>query len=268
MDILKSPLAAFHFFPHLPTELRLKIYEHMLALSHASHSSTRILKISYSPSQGCYISNTPPPITLSISPESRLFTLSTHSYLSLGPLPKVLKPVRPTISTSSSSSSSSSNKAHSKELYGLPIPIAYNTDILYLSSLSPLLSTHLHSILYHFSTSPSRHLIQHLAIDFRVWAELCENGFLGIVSRMKALREVDLVVEFGRAFEGEVGFLECPAWRRDLKWVAEGAERGVREERRRVVGTRKDGIAAGAGAGGLGDVRVKCVILTRGGEQS
>ncbi|PVH87984.1 hypothetical protein DL98DRAFT_224400 [Cadophora sp. DSE1049] len=267
MDTSKSPLATFHFFPHLPTELRLKIYKHILALSHASHTSSRILKISFSPSLGCYKSNTPPPITLSISSESRLFTLSTHSYLSLGPLPKVLKPVRPIIS---SSSSSSSNSSHSKELYGLPIPIAYSTDILYLSSLSPLLSTHLHSILYHFSTSPSRHLIQHLAIDFRVWAELCENGFLGIVSRMKALREVDLVVEFGRAFEGEVGFLECPAWRRDLKWVAEGAERGVREERRRVVGTRRDGVGngTGAGGGGLGDVSVRCVILTRGGEQT
>ncbi|KAK0113739.1 hypothetical protein ONS95_013987 [Cadophora gregata] len=256
----KPPLAAFHFFPHLPTELRLKIYEHILSLSHASHSSTRILKISFSPSLGCYVSNTPPPITLAISPESRLFTLSTHSYLSLGPLPKFLKPLLPTVSSSSSIS------PYPKDLYGLPIPIAYTTDILYLSSLSPLLSTHLHSILYHFSTSPSRHLIQHLAIDFRVWAELCENGFLGIVSRMKALREVDLVVEFGRAFDGEVGFLECPAWRRDLKWVAEGAERGVQEERRRVVRTRRDGI--GAGSGGLGDVRVRCVILTRGGEQS
>ncbi|KAG4435909.1 hypothetical protein IFR05_008603 [Cadophora sp. M221] len=262
----KPPLRSFRFFPNLPTELRLKIYKHILALSHSSHSSSRILKISYSPSLGRYISNTAPPITLSISPESRIFTLSTHSYLSLGPVPKALKPIQSAISSSSTSSPASNaheiaNSSQSKysTLHGLPIPIAYQTDILYLSSLSPLLSTHLHSILYHFSTSPSRHLIQHLAIDFRVWAELCENGFLGIVSRMKALREVDLVVEFGRAFEGEVGFLECPAWRRDLKWVAEGAERGVGEERTRVVGRK---------SGELGVVRVRCVILTRGGEQS
>ncbi|KAH9215012.1 hypothetical protein DL95DRAFT_389047, partial [Leptodontidium sp. 2 PMI_412] len=223
----KPPIKSFHFFPNLPTELRLKIYKHILALSHSSHSSSRILKISYSPSLGRYISNTAPPITLSISPEARLFTLKTHSYLSLGPVPKALKSIQSSIPSSSSVSSSStapgqdiSSRLKDNNLHGLPIPIAYQTDILYLSSLSPLLSTHLHSILYHFSTSPSRHLIQHFAIDFRVWAELCENGFLGIVSRMKALREVDLVVEFGRAFEGEVGFLECPAWRRDLKWVA------------------------------------------------
>lgn len=76
------------------------------------------------------------------------------------------------------------------------------------------------------------------------------------------------MVEFGRAFAGEVGFLECPSWRRDLKWVAEGAERGVREERRRVVGTRRDGVGNGGGGGVLGDVTVRCVILTRGGEQS
>lgn len=38
---------------------------------------------------------------------------------------------------------------------------------------------------------------------------------------MRALREVVLVVEFGRCFEGEVGFLEVPGWRRDLCWVAE-----------------------------------------------
>lgn len=81
---------------------------------------------------------------------------------------------------------------------------------------------------------------------------------------MRALSEVYLVVEFGRAFEGEVGFLECPPWRRDLKWVAEGAERAVGEERRRVMGRR----VRGDEDVGLGEVRVKCVILTRGGEQS
>ncbi|KAH7369814.1 hypothetical protein BKA65DRAFT_386033 [Rhexocercosporidium sp. MPI-PUGE-AT-0058] len=232
MDTPSRPnLKSFHFFPQLPTELRLKIYKHMLSLSYNSYSSSRILKISYSPSLGRYISNTPPPVTLSINSESRVLTLSTHSYLSLGPIPKALKPSG---STSSSSSISKSNSNH---------------------------------ILYHFSTSPSRHLIQHLAIDFRVWAELCENGFLGIVSRMRALRELDLVVEFGRAFEGEVGFLECPSWRRDLRWVAEGAERGVGEERKRVLGLGGSGSGIGRG-GELGEVRVRCVILTRGGEQS
>ncbi len=78
---------------------------------------------------------------------------------------------------------------------------------------------------------------------------------------MRLLKEFDLVVEFGRSFEGEVGFLEVPSWRRDLKWVAEGAERDVRRERRRlrrVRGEREE----------WGEVKVRCVILTRGGEQS
>lgn len=73
---------------------------------------------------------------------------------------------------------------------------------------------------------------------------------------MKALREIFLVVEFGRAFEGQVGFLEVPSWRRDLKWVAEGAERDIREKGR--TGSMV----------GRADVKVRCVILTRGGEQS
>ncbi|XMA14119.1 hypothetical protein WAI453_006910 [Rhynchosporium graminicola] len=250
----------FHCFPQMPTELRLKIYKRILLLSRGVNSSTRILKISYSPSLERYISNTPPPITLSINTESRLFTLSTHSYLLIGPQPKLSISVRSY--TSSSHSSPPSHHSQPKDSSQSTIPIAYNSDILYISSLSPLLTTHLHNILYHVSTSPSRHLIQRLAIDFRVWSELCENGFLGIVSRMRNLKEISLVVEFGRCFVGEVGFLDVPAWRRDLRWVAEGAERGVGEERRRVAtGRMMEGK-------GLGEVKVRCVILTRGGEQS
>ncbi|KAK6582685.1 hypothetical protein PZA11_005093 [Diplocarpon coronariae] len=233
----KPPVSAFPQFILLPAELRLNIYCRMEAISHNSHNATRILQISYSPSLGGYISNTPPPVTLSICSESRRFALKQSSRL-----PQTLE-----------TAANSPRK--------ISIPIRYEADILYLSALSPLLSTQTHDILYHISTS-SRHLIQHLAIDLRAWAELCEHGFLAVVSRMKALREVNLVVEFGRAFEGDLGFLEVPSWRRDLKWIAEGAEKGIREQKRRPVGVRN------SGEGGLRDVKVRCVILTRGGEQS
>jgi hypothetical protein len=53
----------------------------------------------------------------------------------------------------------------------------------------------MHDLLYNMSTSPSRHFIQKLAIDRRVWNELCENGLLGIIARWRRLREVDMVVE-------------------------------------------------------------------------
>ncbi|KAL2072178.1 hypothetical protein VTL71DRAFT_11521 [Oculimacula yallundae] len=260
-DLSSLPHQTFHYFPQLPTELRLKIYKHILSLSNTNNSSTRILKISYSPSLGTYISNTPPPITLSISSESRSFTLETHSYLSLGPLRKSSKPGPRTIQASSPDFTTSSrlpNSSQSKNSSPL-IPITYHHTTLYLSSLSPLLTTHLHTILYDLSLSPSLSLVQSLAIDFRVWAQLCENGFLGIVSRMKVLREVLLVVEFGRGFKGEVGWLEVPDWRRDLKWVAGEAERCLGEERRR------GGLRKGREDG---HVSVRCVILTRGGEQS
>lgn len=80
-----------------------------------------------------------------------------------------------------------------------------------------------------------------------------------------------MVVEFGRCFRGEVGFLEAPEWRGDLRWVAERAGREVGEERgrgRAVVERR------GLGGGDKEEdvfregIRVRCVILTRGGEQA
>jgi hypothetical protein len=188
-----TPLTTFTLFPNLPTELRLKIYTHILALS----PSTPILKISYSPSPSRYISNTAPPITLSLCSDSRTQTLLSWSHLALGaPLPS------PRTCLSSPS-----------HIPCYPIPICYSTQTLYLSGLSPILATHLHEIFFHLSTSAARHKIEKLAIDLRVWNELCENGFLTVVGRMKKLREVDLVVEFGRKFEGELGFIEAPEWR-------------------------------------------------------
>jgi hypothetical protein len=79
-----------------------------------------------------------------------------------------------------------------------------------------------------------------------------------VLAGMKGLREVLMVVEFGRGFEGEFGFLEMPEWRNDLRWSAERAREALREEWvRRGVGGEE---------GRMVDVR--CVILTRGGEQA
>jgi hypothetical protein len=75
---------------------------------------------------------------------------------------------------------------------------------------------------------------------------------------MPQLREVKRVIEYGREFEGELGFLDIPEWRQDLREAAEGAEVEVREERRKM----------GVAEGEVRDVKVKCVILTKGGEMT
>jgi hypothetical protein len=85
---------------------------------------------------------------------------------------------------------------------------------------------------------------------------LAEHGFLGILAGLKALRRVYLVVEFGRNFEGELGFLEAPEWRSDLRWLATSAGGGINSGRERKWGK------------GEGEVGVECVILTRGGEHA
>jgi 2EXR family len=256
MNSITSP-PHFLLFPLLPSELRLNIYKQTLALN----STPRILKISYSPSLNRYISNTPPPILLSISSESRAYILQNYTNLSLGPS----CPWQPRLSPQS----------HQYRYQtpgptpGLPIPICYATDTLYISALFPLLTTHLHDFLWNLSTSSSRHHIRSLSIDLRVWNILCENGFIGLLARMRSLKEVCLVVEFGRCFEGELGFLEAPEWRMDLRWIAERAGEDLKEERERARGgvgkqslfeTEEDGTVHG--------VKVRCVILTRGGEQA
>jgi hypothetical protein len=256
MDHISSSIT-FTLFPLLPTELRLKIYRHILALN----TTPRILKISYSPSLNRYISNVPPPVLLSINSESRVYTLQTYTNLSLGPS----CPWRPRLSPSSHQYCYQT-PAPSK---GLPIPIRYATDTLYISSLFPLLTTHMHDFLWNLSTSTSRHHIQSFSIDLRVWNILCENGFVGLLARMRSLREVCLVVEFGRCFEGELGFLEAPEWRMDLRWIAERAGEALAEERERARGGMgKVGWYVEEEEGKEKGVMVRCVILTRGGEQA
>jgi hypothetical protein len=226
--------ATFTLFQSLPTELRLKIFTHTIP-------AVRVLKISYSPLYRAYIPNIAPPPALSINHESRSIVLATHTYLWLGPKP-----------------------------LGNPLLIPFSplTDTLYISSLQPLLPSHLPDLLYNLSTSPSRHNILKIAFDLRVWNACCEAGLLGVLARMRGLKEVDIVVEFGRGFKGEVAFLLAPKWRGDLRSLADRASVEVGRERDRVrgiIGMCKEG----QGNGREGDVvDVQCVLLTRGGEQA
>lgn len=288
---------SFHLFPSLPTELRLKIYNHIANLT----SSRRILKISHSPMLERYTSNTAPPLILSLSAESRAWAQTQYSYLSLGPSSNSWS--NPRLDPSAKPWSSDAK---------LPVPICYATDTLYISGLSPLFPSQLSNTLYHLSTSGSRHWIQSLAVDLRVWNELCENGFLGVLGRMKGLREVLLVLEFGRNFRGELGFLEAPEWyvsfstsffcfwlcyiclgdvkqvadilalfdseysdmfwdlqlindrRMDLGWIAGNAGKELESERDRARGIMKENKREEKKE----SVSVRCVILTRGGEQA
>ena len=81
---------------------------------------------------------------------------------------------------------------------------------------------------------------------------------------------MDMVVEFGRAFRGEVGFLEAPEWRGDLRWVAERAGREVGEERGRgrTGFLKSSGVFRAEPREADEGIQVRCVILTRGGEQA
>jgi len=83
-----------------------------------------------------------------------------------------------------------------------------------------------------------------------------------ILAGMRSLKCVYLVVEFGRRFEGELGFLEAPEWRSDLRWLAGRAGEEVSGER--VRGGNFKGFSNGEER----EVRVECVILTRGGEHA
>jgi hypothetical protein len=71
-------------------------------------------------------------------------------------------------------------------------------------------------------------------------------------------------------FKGELAWLEEPEWRSDLMWVAERAGREVRAERERGRGL----VVGACGKGKVhrivmeSEVKVRCVMLTRGGEQA
>jgi len=71
-----------------------------------------------------------------------------------------------------------------------------------------------------------------------------------------------MVMEFGRQFKGEIGFLDVPEWRKDLKWLAERAEEDVNQERARCGGLKRDQQEIHQ------SLTVRCVLLTKGGEQA
>jgi hypothetical protein len=221
---------AFPLFPVLPTELRIKIW--LLTLP-----PPRTVEISYYPAYKTYISTTPPPLALSICHLSRQVAQSHYHDLDLGTAP-------------------------------LPIPFSFLSETLYISSLAPILSTHGPNLLYDLSVFPWRHALRSLGVDLRVWYALCESGLLGVLAGMTGLREVALVVEFGRAFSGEVGFVEAPEWRGDLTWVAKRAAVMVEEARKRLG---RCGNGSGKGKEEIwraGAVKVSCVFLMRGGDQA
>lgn len=195
---MDSTPATFTLFPQLPTELRLKIYSDIQAFT----PNPRILKISYSPQLNCSISNTPPPILLSISSESRIYALKTYSYLSLGPpYPNVPPQSTPLVAL------------HQLPVPWLPIPINYHTDTLYIS---PLTANQILSLLHNLASPHSfnsLNLITSISLDLRTFPSLSSHGLLSALARMKCLRELNLVVEFGRCFEGKLGFLDAPEWR-------------------------------------------------------
>lgn len=243
-------------FQTLPTELRLKIYRLMLISTH-NPNKQQILKLTPSSSfNTTYYNNyTLPPITLSLNQESRYFTLSPSSpypytHLYLGSPPPILEPKL------------NQDRNQGGDITPSYIPITFPTTTIYLTSFLPHHLPPLQSLIYSLSTSPSRHSICSLAIDLRVFPVLCEEGFLPLVTGLRGLKELLLVVEFGRDFKGELGFLEIPEWRGDLRWVGERAEREVRRLGDRLRGGKKKGKE------GDGDISVRCVILTRGGEQA
>ncbi|KAH6677423.1 hypothetical protein B0J14DRAFT_651313 [Halenospora varia] len=233
MDIPNSQpsLSKFILFPLLPTELRFKIYTHIAHLI-----TPPILHLNFSPFLQTYIPTIPPPLLLSLTSESRAFSKESYTYLKLG--------------TSSTQ---------------LPVPILFPLTTLYLTL--PPSPPFLRDLTYYLSVSPSRHEIERLAVDLRVWNELCEGGFLGVLAGMRRLGVVLLVVEFGRRFEGGLGFLEAPEWRGDLRWLAGRAREGIVQERKRgQMGWKRGGIEGECK--GMGGIEVRCVILTRGGEHA
>jgi hypothetical protein len=80
----RSPFTEFHFFPLLPTEIRLQIWTYTLP-------GTRTIELHRYPSTNSITSTAIIPITLSITHESRTLALS-HYTLSFSLLPTTLNP--------------------------------------------------------------------------------------------------------------------------------------------------------------------------------
>lgn len=216
--------STFHPFWDLPTELRLKIWSYLLP-------PPRIIQLSPRANRhnSVLVPVTKPPVLLSITHESRTVGLSAYTFL---PIPHI------------------------------PIPISLNEDTVYVSftlpnsphrPFTPVVS-HVIAILSFLPRLP----VSSLALDSRCWDKLCNHDLISILAGMPQLREVKRVVEHGRHFEGELGLLDMPEWRSDLKREAELAEVNLRNERRKLSLAERE----------KEDVKVKCVFLTKGGEMA
>ncbi|PQE14503.1 hypothetical protein CJF30_00007085 [Rutstroemia sp. NJR-2017a BBW] len=205
----------FPLFSSLPAELRLEIWSHLLP-------PPRIVQVTTVPTRPDFlVSLTKPPILSGINHESRAFLLSTHQLLQ-APLP--------------------------------PIPISLKHDTLYLTlppSYHSASQTPFKSLLTPLPYLP----IRSLALDFRAWNKFRQHNLIAILAQMPHLREVRMVVEYGRDFAGPIAFLAVPSWRGDLTYWAERAQDEIMEMRREL-----------GGLGGRRDVLVRCVLLTKGGE--
>lgn len=214
---------SFPLFSLLPPEIRLKIWSNLIP-------PPRIVQVAPRNERhgSPLVSLTKPPLLLSITHESRSVALSTYTYL---PIPHI------------------------------PAPVSLSRDILYVSftqlpgdgygPVNSLLNAVL-SLLPHFA-------VHTLALDSRSWVRLCDkHNLFPLLASMPHLREVIRVVEFGRDFKGELGFLELPVWRRDLREAAERAELDLKKERKKLEAVE----------GEMGDIKVRVVILTKGGEMA
>jgi hypothetical protein len=226
---LPAPEATFPPFPYLPIELQVKIWL-------ASLPSSRIVEVSYSPSRNIYISNSPPPLALSVCHTSRQVAKSHYENLRLGDSP-------------------------------LPIPFDFAIDKLYVSFLPPIISTHASIFLYDLAVSPCRHVLRSMFLDMRAFNKLCDNGLLIIVAGMNRLDELGIVTEYGRAFRGEARFVDCPLSRSDLIGLTERVAGELYEAKKRVVSTRRVKRCNEVGEDKGSDmVRIRSVFLTRGGQ--
>jgi hypothetical protein len=185
------------------------------------------------------ISLTKPPILSSINHESRAFLLSTHQLLQI---------------SSPQSQPPSTNPCQPFPQSSTPIPVSLEHDTLYLTL----------RLIYHDAPqtsfksllAPLPHLpIRSLALDFRAWNKFRQHNLISILAEMPHLREMRMVVEYGRDFAGPIAFLTVPSWRGDLTYLAERAQDEIMEMRRDL------GVLDGRRV-----VLVKCVLLTKGGE--
>ncbi|CCD55767.1 hypothetical protein ACHAO1_011062 [Botrytis cinerea] len=218
-----SRFPQFWVFWDLPIELRLKIWTHLLAPPRIVQLATRA-----NPANAPLVSLTKPPILFSINHETRTLALSTYNFL---PIPH------------------------------MRIPVSRTEDTVYIS-LSRVRShresqddRHIATILSLLSYFP----ISSLGLTATFWGKMCElHNLISILAGMPHLRKVLKVIEYGRDFEGKLGFLDVPDWRQNWRGMADQVEANIRDQRENlsVVGRV------------MGDVKMRYVYLTKGDEMT